>query len=128
MRILMDTHVLLWALGGSDRLSHAAAATIQDADNDVLFSAATIWEVAIKGALGKAGFGVSPATIHAQALATGFVEVPVWSEAGLRAGALPLHHRDPFDRLLVAQAELERATLYTADRQLLAYGPHVELV
>src|SRR5262245_29303175 len=121
MRILVDTHVLLWALGGSDRLRASTAAAIRAADNELLFSSATIWEVAIKASLGRRDFGVSPAQIYEHALATGFVEAPVRSDAALRAGALPPHHRDPFDRLLVAQAYLERATLYTADRQLLAY-------
>jgi PIN domain nuclease of toxin-antitoxin system len=128
MRILMDTHVLLWTLGDFDRLGDAAVAAIKDPENDLLFSVATIWEVAIKAGLGKRDFGVSPAGIHEQALAAGFAELPIRADAALRAGALPLHHRDPFDRLLVAQADLERATLYTADRQLLAYGRHIELV
>lgn len=127
MRILIDTHVLLWTLGGVQRLRKTSGASIADPDNDVLFSAATIWEIAIKAALGKRDFGVDPAKIHEHALNAGFSELPVRSDAALRAGALPLHHRDPFDRLLVAQAELEKATLYTADRQLLAYGAFVEL-
>lgn len=128
MRILVDTHVLLWTLGDVPRLGDAALAAIEDPENDLLFSVATIWEVAIKAGLGKRNFGVSPAGIREQALAAGFTELPIRSDAALQAGSLPPHHHDPFDRLLVAQADLERATLYTADRQLLAYGAHVELV
>ena len=128
MRLLLDTHLLVWSVIEPGRLTLAARSRIEDPGNELLFSVASVWEIAIKSALGKADFRVSPEEIHEEILAAGFAELPIRSDAALRAGALPPHHRDPFDRLLVAQADLERATLYTADRQLLAYGPHVELV
>jgi PIN domain nuclease of toxin-antitoxin system len=125
---LLDTHLLVWSVIEPERLNDTARSRIVDPANDLMFSVASIWEIAIKSALGKADFRVSPAEMYDAILAAGFTELPIRSDAALRAGALPRHHRDPFDRLLVAQADLERATLYTADRQLLAYGRHIELV
>jgi PIN domain nuclease of toxin-antitoxin system len=122
VRLLLDTHVLLWALIAPRRLKPATRTLLEDGANEVLFSAASIWEMAIKAALGRADFGVSPAAIVKSALASGFVELPVRAEAALKVTALPAHHRDPFDRLLVAQAMTEPATLYTADAQLLPYS------
>lgn len=122
MRILLDTHVLLWALIEPDRLNAEIRASLEDTGNEVLFSAASVWELAIKAGLGRAGFQVSPGEIVDAARASGFVELPVRSEAALKVAALPHHHRDPFDRLLVAQALTEPAALYTADRQLGAYS------
>jgi PIN domain nuclease of toxin-antitoxin system len=87
-----------------------------------------VWEMAIKAALGRADFQVSPATIVERALGSGFIELPVRSAAALRVASLPAHHRDPFDRLLVAQALTEPAALYTADAQLAAYSELVVLV
>jgi PIN domain nuclease of toxin-antitoxin system len=125
VRILLDTHVLLWALGKSSKLNATVRAALESSDNEVLFSAASIWEVAIKASLGRVDFSVSPEDIVRSALASGFVELPVTSAAALKVAALPLHHRDPFDRLLVAQALTQPAALYTADGQL---GVYSELV
>ena len=122
MRILLDTHVLLWALIEPARLGDEARAALEDPDHDVLFSAASVWEMSIKAALGRAEFHVSPARIVGAALASGFTELPVRSAAALKVATLPHHHRDPFDRLLVAQAMTEPAVLYTADAQLTAYS------
>jgi PIN domain nuclease of toxin-antitoxin system len=128
VRLLLDTHLLVWSVIEPNRLKPAVRQRIEDVANELLFSSASMWEIAIKAALGRADFRVAPEEIHDAVVRAGFTELAVRSNAGLRAAALPPHHRDPFDRLLVAQAEVERATLYTADRQLLAYGPHVELV
>jgi PIN domain nuclease of toxin-antitoxin system len=117
--------VLLWALGKSSKLNATVRAALESSDNEVLFSAASIWEVAIKASLGRVDFSVSPEDIVRSALASGFVELPVTSAAALKVAALPLHHRDPFDRLLVAQALTQPAALYTADGQL---GVYSELV
>lgn len=87
-----------------------------------MFSAASVWEIAIKTALGRADFKVSPREVLAAALETGFVELPVRSAAALAVADLPLIHRDPFDRLLVAQALTEPARLYTADAALEPYS------
>jgi PIN domain nuclease of toxin-antitoxin system len=122
VRILLDTHILLWALTEPGTLPSDARAVIEDPDNEVLFSAASVWEMAIKAALGRADFQVSPATIVEAAVASGIAELPVRSAAALKVAALPLHHRDPFDRLLVAQAMTEPAVLYTADAALTEYS------
>jgi PIN domain nuclease of toxin-antitoxin system len=95
---------------------------LESPDHDVLFSAASVWEMSIKAALGRADFRVAPASIVEAAQATGFIELPVRAAAALKVAALPHHHRDPFDRLLVAQAMTESAVLYTADAQLGAYS------
>jgi PIN domain nuclease of toxin-antitoxin system len=122
MRVLLDTHILLWALIEPSKLNLQARATLENPGNEILFSAASIWEIAIKFALGRADFGVSPERIVDAARESGFVELAVRSTAALRVAALPPHHRDPFDRLLVAQAIIEPAILYTADDQLTVYS------
>lgn len=122
MRLLLDTQVLLWTLADPRRLDRETRATIESGDTEVLFSAASIWEIAIKGRLGRADFAFDPAEIARAALDTGFVELSVRSNAAALVGRLPLLHRDPFDRILVAQAIVEPAILYTADQQLLPYS------
>lgn len=128
MRILVDTNVLLWAVIDPGRLSLDTRSILEDPDNEVLFSAASIWEIAIKRRLGRADFRVEPSEIIEEAKANGFVELPVRSAAALKVADLPLHHRDPFDRLLVAQAMTEPAVLYTAEAQLGAYSDLVLVV
>ena len=128
MRILTDTHVLVWAIIQPARLSRNLIRELAEAQGNVLFSAASIWEIAIKVALGRADFHVSPAQIYDTAKLSGFIELPVTSSVVLKVADLPLHHRDPFDRLLVAQAMAEPARLYTADRRLAAYSELVTLI
>jgi PIN domain nuclease of toxin-antitoxin system len=128
VRLLLDTHVLLWALIEPAKLAPAIRVQLEDPENEVLFSAASVWEMAIKVALGRADFQVSPETIVVSARASGFIELPVRSAAALKVGLLPPHHRDPFDRLLVAQAMTEPAVLYTADARLLLYSELVVCV
>ena len=128
MRLLLGTHVLLWALIEPAKLAPAIRAQLEDPENEVLFSAASVWEMAIKAALGRADFQVSPERIVVSARASGFIELPVRSAAALKVGLLPPHHRDPFDRLLVAQAMTEPAVLYTADARLLLYSELVVCV
>ena len=122
MRLLLDTHLLLWALGQPKRLPAAALPLLEDPANDVLFSAASIWEIAIKAQIGRTDFAVSAARIAQAAVESGFAELPI--RAGHCAGTadLPLHHRDPFDRLLVAQAIAEPARLLTVDALLRPYS------
>lgn len=122
MRLLLDTHVLLWALIEPTRLSKATQAVLEDSENEVLFSAASIWEIAIKSALGRADFQVASVEILEAAQTSGFAELPVRSAAALRVATLPHLHRDPFDRLLIAQAMTEPAVFYTADEQLERYS------
>jgi PIN domain nuclease of toxin-antitoxin system len=126
MRVLLDTHVLLWALAEPRRLDKETRATIESGDNEVLFSAASIWEIAIKAGLGRSDFVFDPAEIARAALDTGFTELAVRSDAAALVGRLPVLHRDPFDRILVAQAIIEPATLYTTDQQLVPYSDLVK--
>lgn len=126
MRVLLDTHVLLWTLAEPRRLDPETRATIESADTEVLFSAASIWEIAFKAGLGRGGFAFDPAGIAQAALDTGFAELAVRSNAAALVARLPSLHRDPFDRALVAQAIVEPATLYTTDRQLVPYSDLVK--
>lgn len=128
MRLLLDTHVLLWALMEPERLEPPGRELLEAPGNDVMFSAASIWEVAIKAALDRSDFRVSPAEIAGAAVDSGFAELPVRADAASRVAALPPLHRDPFDRLLVAQAMAEPARLLTTDRQLAAYSELVHVL
>lgn len=128
MRLLLDTHLLLWALATPQRLDAATRGALEDPGNEVLFSAASLWEIAIKAGLGRADFAFDPPQILQAALDTGFVELPVRSAAAVLVAGLPPHHRDPFDRLLVAQAMSEPVRLYTADPLLPPYSELVTLV
>lgn len=126
MRILLDTHILLWALAEPAKLPARARALLEDETNGVLFSAASIWEIAIKAQSGRVDFPVSPDGIAAAAEQTGFIELPVRAKHAAVVRSLPLHHRDPFDRLLVAQAITEPARLLTVDEALGNYSELVE--
>lgn len=116
MKLLLDTHVLIWWDGGAP-LSRAAVRAIRDADQ-VFVSAASAWEVAIKQALGKV---TTTRGVDVAARESGFDELPVTFEHAEALRALPPHHRDPFDRLLVAQARVHGLTLVTRDPQLASY-------
>lgn len=118
MRLLLDTNVFLWWRADDRRLSEAARAGIAGAEA-VFVSAATAWEAAIKAALGRL---VYPDTIEAGVEASGFEKLGITLAHAERAGALPRHHADPFDRMLVAQALAEGLTLVTSDRILRRYG------
>jgi PIN domain nuclease of toxin-antitoxin system len=128
MRLLLDTHVLLWALSDPRQLRKDARTAIEDPSNDVMFSAASIWEIAIKASLNRIDFKVSPEDITSAAFECGFTELPVHSAAAAFTAKLPAHHRDPFDRLLIAQAITEPAVLYTADAQLEVYSELVHRI
>jgi PIN domain nuclease of toxin-antitoxin system len=128
MRVLLDTHVLLWALAEPRRLDAETRATIESGETEMLFSAASIWEIAIKSSLGRAGFAFDPGEIARAALDTGFIELAVRSNAAALVARLPLLHRDPFDRVLIAQAIVEPANLYTADPQLVPYSDLVRRI
>ena len=128
MRVLLDTHVLLWALAEPSMMDAQTRAAIEAGDNEVLFSAASIWEIAIKSGLGPTGLVFDAAEIARAAIDTGFSELAVRANAAALVGRLPLLHRDPFDRLLVAQAIVEPATLYTADQQLVGYSDLVKRI
>lgn len=124
MRILLDTHILIWALDSPQRLPAPVREQLSDPANDVLFSSASIWEIAIKAAQGRHDFKARPAATWRGALQAGFEELPVGSPHAVAVLDLPSLHKDPFDRLLLAQAIVCPAWLYTADRQLESYpGP-----
>ena len=128
MRILLDTNILLWSVTTPERLAEAVRATILDPANDILFSAVSIWEIAIKAALRRAEFRVRPEAVAEEARDIGFTELPVRSSAAARVADLPLLHRDPFDRLLVAQAIAEEVLLLTVDATVARYPAPVRLV
>ena len=128
MRVLLDTHVLLWALGEPGRLDGEMRATIESGETEVLFSVASIWEIATKAGLGRGDFAFDPADIARAALDTGFTELAVRSNAAALVGRLPLLHRDPFDRILVAQVISEPANLYTTDQRLVPYSDLVRRI
>lgn len=118
MRVLLDTHALIWAAREPERLSDVAASAIVDPDNDVYVSAVSGWEVAIKRARGRLRFrDVDRAMLAALRL----TELPVSLAHGVEAGSLPPHHRDPFDRMLVAQARAEQLVLLSRDLVFDAY-------
>ena len=119
MIALVDANALLWWLAGDRTLSRAAARAIRDPDNDVLVSAATIWEIEIKRSLGKLQ---APDGITDTARAAGFDILPITGADAERAARLPRHHRDPFDRMLVAQALRLEAVIVTRDARFAAYG------
>jgi PIN domain nuclease of toxin-antitoxin system len=116
--LLLDTHVLLWWRGDYRRISARAREAIADPDHLLLFSAASIWEMAIKQVAGKLQM---PPNVLDTLGQRGFAELEMSSRQGLIAGALPPHHRDPFDRMLVAQAQSENLTLVTNDARIAAY-------
>lgn len=119
MRLLLDTHMFIWACADLDRLSRAEQKAIADPDNDIFVSAATAWEIAIKRALGRLDFRVERFEEFASSLE--FEPLPVTARHAIAAGALPRHHNDPFDRMLVAQAQREGLTLVTADPMIRRY-------
>ena len=114
--------------GYMDRLSAANGALVEDPENEVLFSAVSILEIAIKARLARPDFKAQPFQVLGAALDMGFAELPVRSDAAARVAELPLLHRDPFDRLLVAQAIVEPAILCTADARLEAYPASVRRI
>lgn len=119
-RLLLDTHALVWALSAPRRLPADVAASLRDPESDVYLSAVSTWEIAIKSALGK--IDADLAAVVRAARAADFEELPVTIAHTLRLRVLPAHHRDPFDRLLVAQAMEEHLTIVTHDRLIAAYG------
>ncbi|NJD30464.1 MAG: type II toxin-antitoxin system VapC family toxin [Gammaproteobacteria bacterium] len=123
-RLLLDTHLLLWALASPTRLPAVARRFLTE--SEVYVSASSIWEISIKAALGK--LHADPGEVRAALAPAGFLELPVTGEHAARVASLPAFHRDPFDRLLVAQALTEPMRLLTTDRTLATYGEIVTVV
>lgn len=128
MKLLLDTHLLLWAAGMADRLPPAARTLIEAPEHELVFSAASLWEVAIKSGLGRDDFQVNAHVLRRGLLDNGYTELPITSAHAVAVSSLPPLHRDPFDRLLVAQALTEGITLLTADALVAQYPGPVRLV
>ncbi len=128
MKLLLDTHLLLWASGRSDRLSEAARVLLSDPQNELIFSAASLWEIAIKSALRRDDFQVDARLLRRNLLDNGYTELVVTSEHAVSTSNLPLIHRDPFDRLLLAQSVVEGITLLTSDQLMTRYPAPVRKV
>jgi len=126
VRLLLDTHVWLWLQHAPERLGADALRDVEDPGNDVLLSAASSWEIAIKWALGKLPLPAPPDQyVPDRVLTSGVTPLPIQHRHALAVAQLPLHHRDPFDRLLVAQAREEAAVIVTGDRAFAAYDVEV---
>lgn len=124
MKLLLDTHLLLWAAGEPERLSPEALALLDAPENELVFSAASLWEITIKRGLGRSDFKVDPRLLRRGLLDNGYSELPIASEHAVAIDSLPPIHKDPFDRILVAQATVEGITLLTADELVAQYpGP-----
>ncbi len=124
MKLLLDTHILLWAAQGVEHLSVDAHTLMNDRENELLFSVASLWEIVIKCGLGREDFKVNPRILRRSLLDNDYRELPILSEHAVAIEALPPIHKDPFDRMLIAQATVEGITLLTADAQLAKYpGP-----
>ena len=128
MKLLLDTQILLWAAGQPERLSRTASKLLKEPRNDLLFSAASLWEVAIKKTLGREDFRIEPRLLRRGLLDNGYLELPVTSQHAVGIDGLPPLHKDPFDRLLVAQAITEGITLLTADAMLARYPGSIRRV
>jgi PIN domain nuclease of toxin-antitoxin system len=122
VKLLLDTHVILWVAGWPEKLSNPARSLLTMPDNALFFSAASIWEIVIKRGLGREDFKVDPVRLRKMLVSNGYIELPITAEHALRVETLPLLHRDPFDRLLIAQARAEGMQLLTVDVSILQYG------
>lgn len=124
MNLLLDTHILLWAAASPEKLPAEALSLINDDNNSLYFSAASIWEVVIKNSLQRPDFQVDPHLLRRGLVDNGYLELPITSLHTLNVAHLPSLHKDPFDRILVAQAEAEGFLLLTADEVVARYtGP-----
>ena len=128
MRLLLDTQIVIWAATDDPRLGVAGRALIGDASNQIIVSVISLWEVAIKFALGRADFKHSAADLRSGMLQAGWEELALAGEHALAVSDLPDIHNDPFDRILLAQARYENMTLLSADRTLWKYGDPVRRV
>ena len=128
MNLLLDTHLLLWAASEPQRLTAKARTLLLDPANHLLFSAASLWEISIKNGLERSDFNVDPRRLWRMLLVNGYRELTVTSEHAVAVNDLPPLHKDPFDRILVAQARVEGLTLLTANKVVAKYGEGVRKV
>ena len=124
MQLLLDTHLLVWAMGEPERLDPALVRLLEDPMNTPVFSVASLWELVMKRGLDRPDFQLEPSLLRQALLEAGWRELPVQAHHVLAVGQLPPLHRDPYDRLLLAQAQADGLLLITADQQLAQYpGP-----
>ncbi len=128
MKLLLDTHLLLWAAGDPDRLPAAARRLLDDLQNELIFSSASLWEVAIKHGLSRGDFRVDTRLLRRGLLDNGYGELPITSEHAVALDSLPSIHKDPFDRILIAQSMVEGITLLTTDPLVAQYPAPIRKV
>jgi PIN domain nuclease of toxin-antitoxin system len=128
MRLLLDTHLLIWIAADSARLPSKARELVSDTENDVFFSVASLWEIAIKSARGRDSFDLDAAGLRKELLENDFQETPILARHVFYTSRLPAIHRDPFDRLLVAQALQEDLTLLSSNAVVASYSAAIMLV
>ena len=128
MKYLLDTHILLWAAGNPAALSKAARSLLNDSANELIYSAANLWEIAIKRGLGRSDFQVDPRLLRRGLLDNGYIELPITGAHSIATESLPALHRDPFDRILIAQGVVEGFTLLTADPVVARYPASIRKI
>jgi len=128
MRLLLDTHVVLWAALWPERLPGPASVLLTDPTNQLLFSVVCVWEVAIKRGLNRADFVVDPQQLRDDLLANEYTELPITGQHAVAVASLPLLHRDPFDRMMIAQALVEGVTFLTADPAMADYKAPIRMI
>ncbi|MDR2245019.1 MAG: type II toxin-antitoxin system VapC family toxin [Burkholderiales bacterium] len=128
MKLLLDTHLLLWAAGSPNRLPADARVLIEDTENELFFSAASLWEIAIKSRLGRDDFKADARLLYRGLSDNGYNELPISGKHATAIDLLPPIHKDPFDRMLVAQAAVEGFTLLTADETVARYPGSIRRV
>jgi PIN domain nuclease of toxin-antitoxin system len=128
MKLLVDTHILLWLTGVSRRLPPSAREIIEDASNAVFFSTASIWEVVIKARRGHDNFAVDARKLRGNLIENNYQELPILGEHALGVANLPDIHKDPFDRIIIAQSFVEGLVMLTADKTVARYGGLIRLV
>ncbi|MCP1659903.1 type II toxin-antitoxin system VapC family toxin [Neisseria perflava] len=125
MKYLLDTHILLWAAADHPKLSRTARDIISNPDNELMFSAASIWEISIKSAQRRADFSVNAGQFRRALADNGYLELPITGQHAAATANLPDIHKDPFDRMLVAQSQTEGIILLSANSKVAAYGQTV---
>lgn len=125
MKLLLDTHIVLWAAGQPEKLSESARTLLTTTENGLFFSVASMWEIVIKRGLGREDFKVNPRRLRKMLIANGYTELSVYAEHVFTVETLPLLHKDPFDRLLLAQARTEGMLLLTVDASVSQYKESV---
>ena len=128
MKVLLDTHILIWAARTPERLSGDALTLIEAEDTELVFSVASLWEIVTKAGLGRVDFQFDARVLRRALLDNGYTELPVTAEHALAVSTLPNIHRDPFDRILVAQASVEGTLLLTADSTVSQYPGPIRVV